>query len=114
MIGKKINAHVIARATARSNLRQRWESLQVDFHRPHIVILLFLLSSFLLFSCSTNTPQPTPQIVSVYSSSAAQPWLTELYACGPPSVVISRVDDASVADISLRVGEPEILALPAY
>jgi len=77
-------------------------------------ILLFLLSSCLLFSCSTNTTQPTPQPVSVYSTSAAQPWLTELYACAGSSAVVSRVDDPSVADISLRVGEPEFLVAPAY
>ena len=61
-----------------------------------------------------STPQPTPQLVSVYSTSAAQPWLTELYVCGESSAVISRVDDPSEADISLRVGEPEFLASPAY
>ena len=78
------------------------------------ILIIFLLSSFLLFSCSTSTPQPTPQPVSVYSTSAAQPWLTELYACAASSVVISRVDDPSIADISLRVGEPAFLASPAY
>ena len=81
---------------------------------PRNDILLFLLSSFLLFSCSTGTPQPTPQPVSVYSTSAAQPWLTELYACAGSSAEIFRVDDPSLADISLRVGEPEFLASPAY
>ena len=77
-------------------------------------ILLFLISSFLLFSCSPNTPQPTPQAVSVYSTSAAQPWLAEVYACAGTSAVISRLDDPSVADIGLRVGEPEFLASAAY
>jgi hypothetical protein len=90
--------------------------LRAEAHRPRndILLIFFLLSSFLLFSCSTSTPHPTPQLVSVYSTSAAQPWLTELYACGESSAVISRVDDPSAADISLRVGEPEFLVTPAY
>ena len=77
-------------------------------------IFLFLLSSFLLFSCAPSTSQTTPQVVTVYSTSAAQPWLNPLYACGGSSPVISRVDDPSSADIVLRVGEPEILVLSAY
>jgi hypothetical protein len=82
-------------------------------------ILAFLLSSFflysfLLFSCSTSTPSVTPQVVTVYSTSAAQPWLSELYICAGTTSVISRVDDSSAADIVFRVGEPEFLVSPAY
>ena len=77
-------------------------------------ILLLTLFSIVLFSCSTGTPQPTPQPVSVYSTSAAQPWLTELYACAESLAVISRVDDELSADIVLRVGEPAFLASPAH
>ncbi len=76
--------------------------------------LLFLLSSFLLFSCSTRAPLATPPLVTVYSTSAAQPWLAPLYSCAGSSATLSRVEDASVADIVLRVGEPEFLDSPAY
>jgi len=72
------------------------------------------LFSLTLFSCSSSTPLATPQLVTVYSTSAAQPWLPPLYECAGPSTVISRVDDSSIADIILRVGEPEFLAAPAY
>lgn len=75
---------------------------------------LFLSSltflALLLSSCSTETPQPTPEVVSVFSTSAATPWLSEMYACADGIAVISRADDPSAADISLRVGEPEFLA----
>jgi hypothetical protein len=83
---------------------------------PRNDILFFLLSSFILFSCSTSTPQAsrTPQIVTVYSTSAAQPWLSDLYACASSATVISRVDDSSSAEIVLRVGEPNILASTVY
>lgn len=74
----------------------------------------FLLSSFILFSCSTSTPQTTPQLVTVYSTSAAQPSLSDLYACASSTTVISRVDDSSSAAIILRVGEPNFLASTAY
>jgi hypothetical protein len=74
---------------------------------------IVLLSTF-IFSCSPSTPSATPQLVSVYSTSAAQPWLPEVYACAGSSVVISRVDDASAADIVLRIGEPSFLDSPAF
>ena len=74
----------------------------------------FLFSFLLFISCSATPPSATPQLVSVYSTSAAQPWLSELYACAGTSSVISRVDDSSAADVVLRVGEPAFLDLPAY
>ena len=40
--------------------------------------------------------------------------MSELYDCAQASPVLSRVDDASAADIVLRIGEPEFLASPAY
>jgi hypothetical protein len=78
------------------------------------ILFIFFLTSFLLLSCSTSTPPATPPLVTVYSTSAAQPWLEPLYACANPSIVLSRVDDSSTAQISLQVGEPEILNSPAY
>jgi hypothetical protein len=85
--------------------------------------ILFLLSSFLLFSCSpatplSGTPQPFDEaqdrLVTVYSTSAGQPWLDPLYGCAGSSVILSRTDNASSADIVLRVGEPEYLNSHAY
>jgi hypothetical protein len=76
--------------------------------------LFFLFSSFLLFSCSPKMIPPAPQVITVYSTSAAEPWLPPLYDCAGTSTIISRVDDSSAADILLRVGEPKILTSPAY
>ncbi len=79
------------------------------------ILLSFLtFLPLLLFSCSTNTPQAAPQVVSVYSTFAAEPWLTELYACADSNVVIVRVDDPTASDIILQVGEPEFIAGFAY
>ena len=83
-------------------------------HPPRHDILLFLLSSVLLHFCSTPTPSITPQLVTVYSTSAAQPWLPEVYTCAGASSVISRVDDPVAADIVLRIGEPPFLNTPAF
>ncbi|MFT3891664.1 MAG: hypothetical protein QM730_08540 [Anaerolineales bacterium] len=81
----------------------------------------FLLSALTLFSlllssCATSTPPPpTPVVVSVYSTAAAETWLSELYTCGAErNATLSRVDDPSTADISLRVGEPQVLTVPAF
>ena len=75
------------------------------------LLLFFLL---LLSACSPATPPVTPPVVSVYSTSAAQPWLSELYDCAGATAVLSRVDDSAAAQIVLRVGEPTSLASPAF
>lgn len=81
---------------------------------PRHDMMLFFLSSLLLFSCSPATPSQTPPLITVYSTSAAQPWLPKLYECAGTSSVISRLDDPSAADIVLRVGEPKLLNSPAF
>jgi len=74
-------------------------------------LILFLI---LISSCSTTPPPATPRIVSVYSTPAAEPWLSPLYACAGTSTVISRVQDSASADIVLWVGEPKVLTSPAF
>ena len=83
-------------------------------HFPRKDIILFLLSSLLLHFCSTPAPSTTPQLVTVYSTSAAQPWLPEVYTCAGTSSIISRVDEPVAADIVIRVGEPLFLNSPAF
>jgi len=77
-------------------------------------VLLFLLPSVLLFSCIPPT-QTTSQkeVVTVYATSAAQPWLTELYECAENLPVVLSVN-ADEPDIYLRVGEPENIISPVY
>ena len=79
-----------------------------------IFLFLIIFSSLLLPSCGTETPQTTPQVVTVYSTSAATPWLGDVYSCAESFAVISRVDDPSIADIVLRIGEPDYLIGFAY
>ena len=77
-------------------------------------ISIFLLLSFVLFSCSpvTQTVSQT-DVVKVYATSAAQPWLTELYACAENVPAVLNVN-ADEPDIYLRVGEPEVIISPIY
>ena len=110
MIGKKFFS-VIARSVfcdeAISSLIRRL--LRAKFHHPRNDIVLLILSSLFVSSCSTSTPPPTPQVVSVYSSSFTQPWLTELYDCAAKSSATIRLSDSSsTADIRLQIDEPAI------
>jgi hypothetical protein len=77
-------------------------------------IILFFLSFFILLSCVPVTQAPLQtQVVPVYATSAAQPWLTELYACAANLSIVLNVN-AEAPEISLRVGEPDVLVFPAY
>ena len=80
--------------------------------RPFLAILMF----FLLAGCApAETATPTPQLVSVYASAAAQPWLAGIYTCAEQTASVIRLSTSeSAADIYLRVGEPENLTTPAY
>jgi hypothetical protein len=75
---------------------------------------LFLLSLVLLVSCGTPTPIPgQTEIVTVYATPAAEPWLVELFGCANRLSVVLNVT-ADAPDISLRLGEPANLVLPAF
>lgn len=71
---------------------------------------LLIALSLLISSCATETPQTPLTVVTVYSTSAATPWLADVYTCAESFAIISRVDDPSTADITLRVGEPNFLS----
>lgn len=71
---------------------------------------------FFLFVLSACTPQAqvTPiQVVTVYATSAAEPWLSGLFTCADSLSVVLNVTAGS-PDISLRVGEPETIISPIY
>lgn len=76
-------------------------------------VSIFLLSSLLLISCTPATQTSQTEVVDVYATSAAQPWLTELYACAENSSVVLNVN-ADEPDIYLRLGEPEVIISPVY
>ena len=73
----------------------------------------FFLLALVLSACGAPTPTAEPQIVNVYATSAAQPWLTKLYVCAADSGVVLNVN-AESPEIYLRVGEPEMTVSPSY
>lgn len=76
---------------------------------------VYFLFVFLLAACApAATPPPELQIVSIYTTPATQPWLADAFACAPPGAVIRVADLPAEADLSLRLGEPELLLTPAY
>jgi hypothetical protein len=82
--------------------------------RMHLVSV-FLALFFALSSCSPRPASPTPQVLAVYATAAAQPWLPDLYACADQhSVVVRLADSPAGAQIQLRIGQPQNLTSPAY
>lgn len=78
----------------------------------------FFMQCVLIFftvACAPAATQtPVPQILDVYATPAAQPWLVDVFTCVPPGTAIRVADSPAEADLSLRIGEPDVLAKPAY
>jgi hypothetical protein len=92
-----------------------WNGGEVPAVKSSMIRLgLFFLVLSLFSACTPAAPSPAPEVISVYSTAAAQPWLSELYDCAGTASVIVRVDDPAAAAIVLRVGEPDALSSPAY
>jgi hypothetical protein len=72
-----------------------------------------LLFTLLFASCATMAPPGTPELVSVSASSAAYPWVRQVYDCTPSSVAV-KISDPDTSDISLRLGDPTDGAAPAF
>ncbi|HEY3312988.1 MAG TPA: hypothetical protein VGK00_15210 [Anaerolineales bacterium] len=78
-----------------------------------------LLLSALLFisACAPiqKATTTTPQVISLHTSPATQPWLAKAYTCAEGlGLVLSNVNDQKNADISIQLGEPDSLTSPAY
>lgn len=77
-------------------------------------ISLFLLASVLLLSCAPKTQISSQStIVRVYATSAAGPWLTELYACADQQSIVLNVTPNN-PQIYLQLGEPANLVSASY
>jgi len=72
---------------------------------------VFFLALFA--GCGTPTPQTTPQLVNVYVTSAAYPWVSGLYDCASNSAVINLSGPQS-AEFTMRLGVPDHLTTPAF
>lgn len=76
------------------------------------IFCLALTWVFLLVACAPTAPSATPQLVDVYASSAAGPWLDVLYHCPSPAII--RLSSPGAAELTLRLGAPADLSTPAY
>jgi hypothetical protein len=78
--------------------------------RFYVAILLFLMAC-----APASAPTSTPQMVSVFATASTQPWLSEIYTCAQTlQIEVANINDPNLADISLRIGEPESLTSPVY
>jgi hypothetical protein len=72
----------------------------------------------ILAACTPATPTVEPQTITVQYTAAAQPWLSDLYACAGKNILVAQPRPADYfdphADLALRVGQPAVLTTPAY
>ena len=76
-----------------------------------------VLAALMLSACAPATPATslTAQVVPVYGTAAAQPWLIKLYDCGATqSAVLSEVNDPQSAAVVLQLGQPRDPLIPAF
>lgn len=81
--------------------------------RPWSMVVFFLLFSSLMVSCVPSESVQQPQMITAYSTSSAQPWMSDLFACADELSIMVQVT-AEEPDIYLRIGEPEILLNPVF
>ena len=81
--------------------------------RPLPAVFCLLLFSAFLVSCAPAAPAAQVELVKVYSTPAAQPWLSDLFACADQYSLALEVSAESPA-ITLRLGEPELSVSPMY
>jgi hypothetical protein len=77
------------------------------------LLALALSAGLSLAACATPTPSQTIQVVNVYLTSAANPWMNNVYDCAPAGMVVNLTDPDS-AQLTFRIGEPDHLTTPAF
>lgn len=85
---------------------------------PNIMMkktLLFLL--IFVTACGTaptNEATPTPAVIKIHATAATQAWQAELFKCASQQSITLILSDPNAADLTLRMGEPENLSMPAF
>lgn len=57
---------------------------------------------------------PAPQVINVHATTAAQPWLVQVYGCAETQGTVIRLSAPEAADLRLRIGAPENLDQPGF
>jgi len=75
-----------------------------------------IIPTFLVFliACAPINPPSETQVVNIYSSPAAQPWLADVYACVPQGTSLKVADTPALADLSLHLGDSGLWQGPAF
>ncbi len=78
-----------------------------------------IVALILLTGCNASTVAETPVPIAVQYSAATAPWLTGIYDCAGANVVTAEqraveFQDPQSTDLSIRIGQPERLQIPAY
>lgn len=76
--------------------------------------LLFFVTACSAPPADNAALTPSPVVVKVHATTAAQAWQSELFDCAARYAVVLVLSDPGSADISLRIGEPENLSIPAF
>jgi hypothetical protein len=79
----------------------------------HFRDLSTTLGILFLTACVAQPPRQGPDVLTVFATSGAHPWLSDAFGCAPESTALV-VADPNSADVSLRLGEPESITTPAY
>ena len=72
-----------------------------------------LITLAVLIGCAAPPTQIPLDVLNVYATSAAYPWIDGIYVCAPASAAV-RLSDPASAEIELRLGEPNHLGSPAF
>ncbi|MCL4272467.1 MAG: hypothetical protein KJZ77_01235 [Anaerolineales bacterium] len=73
----------------------------------------FLLSSFIIASCASPTPNVPAETITAYTTDSAQPWMSELFACANEQNILVEIN-AENPDIFLRIGESGNFVSPTF
>jgi hypothetical protein len=83
------------------------------------VLFILILAITLLAACNTAIPGTTQIPITVQYTAAVTPWLAGVYNCAGANVVTAEqrpanFQDPQSFDLTIRIGQPENLASPAY
>ena len=81
---------------------------------PLQLLALAVLAAFLAACRGASTEQQSLEVIDVYATAAVSPWLAEVFVCAEKAAAVVRITGPATAEMTLRLGEPEILVGPAF
>ena len=86
---------------------------------PYYMVVLSMFGCLLLASCSNPASSPTAIPITLQYTASTQPWLVSIYDCAGNTAILTQqtsanLQDLQVADLAIRMGQPENPDTPAY